>query len=285
MKISVVIVNYNVKQLLEQCLNSVQIGLKNLKGEIIVVDNASFDNSIEYLQPKFPVVKFIANKINTGFGSACNTGFQQSSGDFILFLNPDTLVPPDCFEKSLAFVESKKDAGAVGVKMLDGEGKFLKESKRSFPSVTASFFKMIGFASLFPHSKTFAAYYAGHLNENETNEVDVLAGAFILIKRNVFSAIKGFDEDFFMYGEDIDLSYRIQNAGYKNYYFPGTFITHHKGASTNKKNWAHIKSFYGAMNIFVNKHYSKNLFKPFIKGGIWFFAGLATIRNFFRSPK
>jgi len=287
-KISVIIVNYNVKQLLEQCLYSVQIALKNITGEIIVVDNASTDNSLEYLQPKFPGVKFIANKINPGFGSACNIGFKQSSGGYVHFLNPDTFVSADCFEKTIAFIESKKDAGAVGVKMIDGEGRYLKESKRSFPSVSASLFKMTGLAYLFPKSKIFAAYYAGHLNENETHEVDVLAGAFMMMRRNVFEKVKGFDEDFFMYGEDIDLSLRIQKTGYKNYYFPEVTITHYKGASTDKKSMAHIKSFYGAMNIFVDKYYSggvKILFKPFIKGGIWFFAGLSVIRNFFRSKK
>lgn len=286
MRISIIIVNYNIKLLLEQCLLSVQAALKNLPGEIIVVDNASTDNSIEYLQPKFPGIKFITNKTNSGFGSACNTGFQYSSGDFVLFLNPDTIVPFDCFEKSLSFIESKKDAGALGVKMFDGEGKFLKESKRSFPSVSASFFKMTRLASLFPHSKIFAAYYAGHLSENETHEVDVLAGAFLLIKRNVYEVVKGFDEDFFMYGEDIDLSCRIRKAGYKNYYYPGTFITHYKGGSTRKGSLAQIKSFYGAMSVFVDKYYTggaKGFFRIFIKAGIWLFAGLSVIGNFFRN--
>jgi O-antigen biosynthesis protein len=286
MVLSVIIVNYNVKHLLEKCLYSVQAALKDFSGEIIVVDNASTDSSIKYLQPLFPSVKFIANAVNKGFGSGCNTGFQQSSGDFILFLNPDTIVPPDCFEKCLAFIQTKKEAGALGVKMLDGSGNYLKESKRNFPYISASFFKMTGLASLFPHSKLFAAYYAGHLSENEIHEVDVLAGAFMLIKRNVFAEVKGFDEDFFMYGEDIDLSYRIQKAGYKNYYFPETSITHYKGGSTKKRSMAHIRSFYGAMSIFVDKHYSggtKGIFKFVIKGGIWFFAALSVIGNIFRS--
>jgi O-antigen biosynthesis protein len=260
--------------------------LKDISGEIIVVDNASTDNSIEYLQPLFPGVKFIANTVNKGFGSACNTGFQQSSGENILFLNPDTVVPADCFDKCLGFIQSKNNTGALGVKMLDGSGNYLKESKRNFPSVSASFFKMVGLASLYPQSKLFAAYYAGHLSENEIHEVDVLAGAFMLIKRNVFTEVKGFDEDFFMYGEDIDLSYRIQKAGYKNYYFPETSIIHYKGASTKKRSMAHIRSFYGAMSIFVDKHYSggtKGVFKFIIKAGIWFFAALSVVGNIFRS--
>jgi len=288
MEISVIIVNYNVKYLLEKCLYSVQAALRNIPGEIIIVDNASSDNSIEYLQPLFPGVKFIANPINKGFGSACNTGFQQSSGEYILFLNPDTIVPTDCFKKCLDFIQTKKEAGALGIKMLNGSGNYLKESKRNFPSVPASLFKMMGLASLFPHSKLFAAYYAGHLSENEIHEVDVLSGAFMLIKRNVFIEVKGFDEDFFMYGEDIDLSYRIQKAGYKNYYFPETSITHYKGASTKKRSMAHIKSFYGAMSIFVDKHYSggtKGVFKFILKTGIWFFAGLNAVGNIFRAKQ
>ena len=288
MEISIIIVNYNVKYLLEKCLHSIQTALNNIAGEIIVVDNASSDNSIEYLQPLFPGVIFIANPVNKGFGSACNTGFHRSFGEYVLFLNPDTIVPPDCFKKCLEFIHSKKDAGALGIKMVDGSGNYLKESKRSFPSVSASLFKMTGLASLFSHSKLFAAYYAGHLSENEIHEVDVLSGAFMLVKRNVFNEVNGFDEDFFMYGEDIDLSYRIQKAGYKNYYFPETSITHYKGASTKKTSKAHIRSFYGAMSIFVDKHYSgntKGLFKFIIKAGIWFFAGLHAIGNIFRSEQ
>lgn len=286
MNISIIIVNYNVKHFLEQCLLSVQAALKNIQGEIIVIDNASSDDSINYLQPKFPLVKFIANTENTGFGKACNQGFKLSSGRYILFLNPDTIVPEDCLEKCIPFLNSHADAGALGIKMLNGDGKFLKESKRAFPSLSTSLFKMSGLAGLFPHSKIFAKYYLGHLDENKNHEVDVLAGAFMLIKRNVLELTGGFDEAFFMYGEDIDLSYRIQKAGFKNYYFSETQITHFKGESTKKGSLNYIKMFYGAMSIFVNKHYKNaGLFKFVIHIGIWFVAGLSAIGNFFRNKK
>ncbi len=291
MNISVIIVNYNVKHFLEQCLFSVQAALKNLQGEIIVIDNASSDNSIDYLQPKFPLVNFIANKENAGFGKACNQGFKISSGEFILFLNPDTLVPENCFEKCISFFKTQTDAGALGVKMVDGSGKFLKESKRAFPSLSTSVFKILGLADLFPHSKVFARYYLGHLDSTQNHEVDVLAGAFMMIKRKVLEITGGFDEAFFMYGEDIDLSYRIQKTAspetgkrFKNYYFAQTEIIHFKGESTKKGSLNYIKLFYGAMSIFVNKHYSNGaslFFKFFIHIGIWTVAGISAIRNFF----
>jgi len=283
MSISVIIVNYNVKHFLERCLLSVLAALKNIKGEIIVIDNASSDGSVQYLQPKFPSVKFIINTENTGFGKASNQGLNLSSGQYVLFLNPDTVVPEDCFEKCMFFLNSHADAGALGVKMLDGSGKFLKESKRAFPSVSASLFKLSGLSGLFPHSKIFAKYYLGHLDSTSNHEVDVLAGAFMMIKRNVLAITGGFDEAFFMYGEDIDLSYRIQKAGFKNYYFSETEIIHYKGESTKKGNLNYVKMFYGAMSIFVNKHYKQaGLFRLVIHIGIWFVAGLSVIRNFFK---
>ena len=291
MNISVIIVNYNVKHFLEQCLFSVQAALKNLHGEIIVIDNASSDDSIDYLQPKFPLVTFIANKENTGFGKACNQGYKISSGEFILFLNPDTIVPKNCFEKCISFFKTQPDAGALGVKMVDGSGKFLKESKRAFPSLSTSVFKIFGLADLFPHSKIFARYYLGHLDSTQNHKVEVLAGAFMMIKRKVLEITGGFDEAFFMYGEDIDLSYRIQKTicpetggRFKNYYFAQTEIIHFKGESTKKGSLNYIKLFYGAMSIFVNKHYSGGVslfFKFFIHIGIWTVAGISTIRNFF----
>ncbi len=285
MNISIIIVNYNVKHFLEQCLYSVQAALKNVGGEIIVVDNASSDNSIEYLQPKFPLAKFIANKVNSGFGKACNQGYKMALGKFILFLNPDTIVPEDCFERCISFFNSTPDAGALGVKMLDGSGKFLKESKRAFPSLSTSFYKFLGLAGLFPHSKIFAKYYLGNLDSTKNHEVEVLAGAFMMIKRNVLEVTAGFDEAFFMYGEDIDLSYRIQKAGFKNYYFSETEIIHFKGESTKKGSLNYIQQFYGAMSIFVNKHYTNGaagVFKIFIHIGIWIVAFISAIRNFLR---
>jgi GT2 family glycosyltransferase len=285
MELSIIIVNYNVKHFLEQCLCSVQNAVNSSKigAEIIVIDNHSQDNSLAYLKPIFPCVKFIANNENIGFAKACNQGYRLSGGKYVLFLNPDTIVPEDCFIKCISFFEAHSDAGAVGVKMLDGGGKLLKESKRAFPSPVTSLFKLFGFAQLFPKSKTFSKYHLGHLNENENHEVDVLAGAFIMVRRDVFDRSGLFDEIFFMYGEDVDLSYRIQKMGYKNYYLAETSILHFKGESTRKGSLNYVRMFYKAMSIFVRKHYGgsrANIFNFFIHVAIWFRAAMSAIGRF-----
>lgn len=255
-----------------------------MEAEIFVVDNASTDGSKEYLESKFPRVIFKWNGTNVGFAKANNSVLAESKGDYILFLNPDTIIPEDCFEKCLAFFKTHNDCGALGVHMLDGTGKFLKESKRSFPSVATSFFKMTGFSNLFPSSKLFAKYYAGHVKENENKEVDVLAGAFMMLSREVLEKVNGFDEDYFMYGEDIDLSYRIQKAGYKNYYFSGTSILHFKGESTQKRSRSYIRNFYGAMDLFVSKHYEKQKLKlNLVKASVAFSRIIAQIVLFVSS--
>jgi GT2 family glycosyltransferase len=285
MQLSIIIVNYNVRHFLEQCLFSVQKALQNLQAEIIVLDNASGDGSVDYLGPQFPQVKFIANKENTGFARACNQGFKLSSGNFVLFLNPDTIVPEDCFEKCIDFLNQHPDAGAMGVKMLDGTGQFLKESKRSFPSLTTSLFKLSGLSKMFPRSAVFAKYHLGHLNENRNHEVDVLAGAFMMIRKTIFESTHGFDERFFMYGEDVDLSYRIQKSGYKNYYFSETAIIHFKGESTKKGSLNYVRMFYNAMSIFVNKHYKSGtagVFGFLIHIAIWIRAVLSATGSFIR---
>ncbi len=256
MQLSVIIVNYNVKCFLEQCLHTVLKASKNIHAEVIVVDNCSNDESRQWLEPQFPQVKFIWNTINEGFSKANNRALQNIDSDYVLFLNPDTILPEDCFDKCFDFFSSHKDCGALGVKMIDGSGEYLKESKRSFPSPLTSFFKLSGLSALFPTSKIFSRYYAGHLSENDSNETEVLAGAFIMMRKAALTSVKGFDEDFFMYGEDIDLSYRIREAGFKNYYFPETCIIHFKGESTQRHTKTYISRFYGAMNLFVKKHYS-----------------------------
>jgi GT2 family glycosyltransferase len=263
MKLSVIIVNYNVKYFLEKCLTSVAKAAAELEVEVIVVDNASTDNSLEYLTPKFPSVRFISNKDNTGFGKANNQGLAEASGDYLLFLNPDTILPEHALTKCISFMDEHPEAGACGVRMIDGSGHFLPESKRGFPSLRTAFFKLSGITARFPHSKTFARYYLGHLPENETNVVDVLAGAYLIVRREVLEKTGAFDEAFFMYGEDVDLSYRIQKAGWKNYYYTGTTIIHFKGESTKKGNLDYVHMFYKAMSIFVNKHYGG-------KGSGWF---------------
>ncbi|MGJ7031034.1 glycosyltransferase family 2 protein [Niabella hirudinis] len=256
MTLSIIIVNYNVKYFAEHCLLSAQRAARNIATELIVVDNCSTDGSLEYLQPLFPRVLFIANKENTGFGRACNQGLHQSTGRFVLFLNPDTLVPEDCFSQCLQVFERHKEVGALGIRMINGQGIFLKESMRGFPSFSAAFFKLSGINRLFPRSRFFNRYYMGHLNAQKDQFTEALAGAFMLISRGVLEKTGGFDEAFFMYGEDIDLSYRVYKTGYKNYYLSSPSIIHFKGESTSKKSLAYIRNFYGAMSIFVKKHYT-----------------------------
>ena len=255
MQLSIIIVSYNVKYFLEQCLCSVQKACNGIDAEIIVVDNNSDDGSREWLEPKFSKVIFKWNNDNVGFAKANNSVLSEARGAHILFLNPDTIIPEDCLTACLHFFAASSNCGAIGVPMINGAGKFLRESKRSLPSPIASLFKMAGLANLFPSSKLFAGYYAGHLPENKTSEVEALAGAFMMLSKEAIEKTKGFDESFFMYGEDIDLSYRIQKAGFKNYYFADTTIIHFKGESTQKLSGNYIKHFYGAMKLFVIKHY------------------------------
>lgn len=285
MQLSVIIVNYNVRHFLEQCLFSVQKALASINAEVIVIDNNSGDNSIEYLKPKFPSVQFVSNMENAGFTKACNQGFRLSKGKYILFLNPDTLVPEDCFQHCIGFLESHPDSGALGIKMLDGSGRFLKESKRGLPSPMTSLYKLFGLSGLFPRSKIFSKYYLGNIREDQSHEVDVLAGAFLMVKREVFEKINGFDEIFFMYGEDVNLSYRIKKLGYKNYYFSDSSIIHFKGESTRKNSLNYIRLFYGSMSLFVRKHYSGGIAKIFqllLQLAILFRALMTAMGNFIR---
>jgi Predicted glycosyltransferases len=287
MKLSIVIVNYNVAYFLEHCLLSVRKALVGVEAEVFVVDNNSVDNSLQMLSDKFPEVKVIANKENYGFAKANNQAICISSGEYVLLLNPDTVVAEDTFTKTLFFMDSHPEAGALGVKMINGEGRFLKESKRGFPSLWAAFCKMSGLTALMPHSKKYAQYYMGHLPENQVNQVQVLAGAFMLLRREALDkAGGGLDEDYFMYGEDIDLSYQITLAGYKNYYYPLTSIIHYKGESTKKASLNYVYTFYNAMAIFAKKHLSQKqtkLFSLFIKGAIWSKALLSGLSRLFSS--
>ena len=261
MQLSIIIVNYNVKFFLEHCLLSVTKACRDISAEIIVFDNNSTDGSKEYLVPKFSSVKFIWNSINLGFGKANNEAVSVSSGKHILFLNPDTILPETCLKDCLCFFKENVDCGALGVRMIDGSGTFLKESKRCLPTPSSGLYKMIGLASLFPNSSVFAKYYAGYLPENKNNKVEVLAGAFMMLSKKAIELSNGFDESFFMYGEDIDLSYRIIKAGLQNYYLGDTTIIHFKGESTQKKDKTYVKHFYGAMKLFVAKHYKHNSLK------------------------
>jgi len=256
LELSIIIVSYNVKCFVEQCLYSVLNAVKNIDAEIIVIDNNSTDGSYDYLNFNFTNVKFIWNKKNIGFSKANNIALAQATGKLVLFLNPDTIVAEDCLDKCLSFFKAQKNIGALGIRMIDGTGKYLKESKRGFPTPFTSLYKITGLTALFPNSKRFAKYYLGHLPPNKNHVVDVLSGAFMIVDKNILDITNGFDESFFMYGEDIDLSFRIQKAGYKNYYFSGSSIIHFKGESTKKNNIRYVILFYGAMNLFVKKHYS-----------------------------
>ena len=283
MKLSIIIVNYNVKYFLEQCLQSVQKATLNIEAEVFVVDNNSVDRSVEMVAEKFPWVKRIANKNNTGFSVANNQAMRIAKGAYILLLNPDTIVEEDTFEKCLTFMDKTPNAGGLGVKMVDGKGKFLPESKRSLPTPAVAFYKIFGLSKLFPKSKRFGAYHLGNLPENKTNEVDILAGAYMLMRKEALDKVGLLDETFFMYGEDIDLSYRLLLGGYKNYYFPETRIIHYKGESTKKGSLNYVFIFYKAMIIFAKKHFStKNawLFSFLINTAIYIRAAVSIIFRF-----
>ena len=255
-KLSVVIVNYNVRYYLEQCLRSVLRALVGIPAEVWVVDNASTDGSLEYLCPRFPEVKFIANTENQGFSRANNQAIRQSKGEYVLLLNPDTLVAEDTFRVCLNFLDSHPDVGATGVRMLHPDGRFAPESRRGLPTPFTSFCKMTGLGMLFPNSKLFGRYYMRYLDPEQPNPIEVISGAFNMIRRKALDQIGLLDEDFFMYGEDIDLSYRLLQGGWKNYYLP-CLILHYKGESTEKSSYRYVHVFYEAMLIFFNKHYSK----------------------------
>lgn len=281
--LSVVIVNYNVTYFLEQCLNAVFAAKKNLRLQVFVVDNNSVDGSVEMVQSKFPEVHLIANKENVGFSRANNQALVLSDARYAVLLNPDTVVEEDTFTKVVSFMDEHPDAGGLGVRMVDGKGRFLPESKRGLPTPMVAFYKIFGLSKLFPKSKRFGRYHLGYLSEHEVNEVDVLSGAFMLMRKETLDKVGLLDETFFMYGEDIDLSYRIQLGGYKNYYFPETKIIHYKGESTKKSSVNYVFIFYKAMVIFAKKHFSQNnakLFSFAIHLAIYLRASVSIIRRF-----
>lgn len=259
MKLSVIILNYNVQYFLELCLRSVEAAISNIDAEIIVVDNNSEDGSCHMVKALFPKVKLIENKENYGFSKGNNIGVLKAKGEYLCVLNPDTVVAEDTFLKLLEFSENKEKLGIVGCKLINGRGDFLPESKRKIPYVKAAFKKLIGNSD---------DYYANNINEKEVNQVEILVGAFMFLKKAVYNEIGGFDEDYFMYGEDIDISYKALKQGYNNYYYGETTVLHFKGESTLRdKNYA--RRFYVAMQIFYKKHFKKNVFFDlFVWGGI-----------------
>jgi GT2 family glycosyltransferase len=237
-------------------LNSVLVATKNISSEIFVVDNLSVDGSIEMVKTKFPQIHLIENQTNVGFSKANNQAIKLAAGEFILLLNPDTVVKEDTFEKVLHFMSQHPDGGGLGVKMVDGKGLFLPESKRALPSPSVAFWKIFGFSNLFPKSKIFGKYHLGHLSKDENHLIEILSGAFMFLRHDVLKKVGLLDESFFMYGEDIDLSYRILKGGYKNYYCSDTSIIHYKGESTKKSSVNYVLVFYKAMIIFAQKHFS-----------------------------
>lgn len=283
--LSVVIVNYNVSYFLEQCLHSVLKASEELNCEVFVVDNNSVDGSVEMVRTKFPGVKCIANADNWGFSRANNQAIRMAQGRYVLLLNPDTLVEEDTFTATVAFMDAHPEAGGLGVKMIDGKGRFLPESKRGLPTPAVAFYKIFGLAALFPKSRTFGRYHLGFLSRDEIHEVPVLSGAFMLMRRETLDKVGLLDESFFMYGEDIDLSYRIILGGYKNYYFPKTRIIHYKGESTKKSSVNYVFVFYRAMLIFAKKHFSARLARSYsflINLAIYLRAAIAIANRFVR---
>lgn len=259
MKLSVIIVNYNVKHYLNQCLHSLARALDGVEHEVFVVDNNSSDGSVEYLKTLYPNVKYIENKDNVGFAKANNQAISQSTGEYVLLINPDTFVGEETVKECIALLDSRKDVGATGVQMLNRDGSFAFESRRGFPSPFTAFCKMSGLCSLFPKSRTFGRYYMRYLDISEANEIDVISGAYTFIRRATLDKSGLLDEAFFMYGEDIDLSYRLKLTGYKNYYLPAR-ILHYKGESTHKTSFKYVYAFYHAMIIFFKKHFSSYSF-------------------------
>ena len=273
--ISIIIVNYNVKDFLQNLINSIEKAVQEINSEIIVVDNASTDNSVEFLREKFPYIKIIANEKNLGFSKANNIGLKEAKGDYLILLNPDTLVSEDTFTKMIEFVKKTNNIGLAGCKILKPDGSLYLACRRSFPGPWTSFCRVTGLSNLFPKSRLFARYNLTYLDENKTYEVDAISGSFMMFTREVYNKVGGLDEQFFMYGEDLDLCYRIQKAGYKVYYFPETQIIHFSGESTKRSSIDETKHFYNAMHLFVKKHLSSSfLVEIILRSAIWF-------RNFF----
>ena len=272
MQLSVVILNYNVQFFLELCILSVQKAIENIHAEIIVVDNNSSDESCKMILKRFPDVQLIQNNENFGFSKGNNIGVKMASGDYICILNPDTVVAEDTFEKTLKFAKNQQDFGILGCKLIDGKGNFLPESKRGVPTPWVAITKISGLYHFFPKSKFFNQYYAQHLSENETGKVAILVGAFMLMQRKLYNQIGGFDENCFMYSDDIDLSYNVLKSGKSNFYFHDTTVIHYKGESTVKDE-KYMKRFQEAMNFFYKKHFKISVFfSVFMQIGILFFS-------------
>lgn len=265
LSLSIIIVSYNVKYFLLHCLHSIQHAANDCVCEIFVVDNSSADDTCEEVLRQFPHVQLIQNTENVGFAKACNQAIQQAQGEYILLLNPDTVVSEHTFSSVVQYMNTHKECGALGVKMLDGSGNFLPESKRGLPTYGVALCKILGLQKLFPHKRWANRYYATHIGENETAPVEVLSGACFFVRADVLRQVGLLNEAYFMYGEDIDLSYKIIQAGFQNVYFPETSIIHYKGESTPHRSIRSVFNFYKAMLIFVQTNLKVlKIFTPFL---------------------
>lgn len=279
MKLSVVIVNYNVKYYLEQCLHSLYKALEGIESEVVVIDNASIDGAEAYITPEFPQVKWIQNTTNAGFSKAANQGIIRTTGEYILLLHPDTLLPADVLGHCLRFMDSHAEAGAVGVRLLHSSGAYAVESRRLAPHPIPLFYKVVGLASLFPHSCIFGTYYCSRVSPLIEQDVDILPSPFTLFRRKAGEEIGFMDEGFYLFGADIEFSYSLQRKGWKNYYLP-TPILHYKGESVNKESFRYNYWFYRAILIFFRKHYVHYLWLSFpIRLGIYAKAGITWLFN------
>ncbi len=285
MKLSIVIVSYNVKYFLGQLLRSLFRSKTTFTYEVVVVDNNSADGSADYVAGHYPQVKLIRNASNDGFSRATNLGIEHSIGQYVLLLNPDTLLQDDTFELCICYMEAHPHCGALGCRMVDGSGVYLPESKRGYPTPFVALCRITGLSQLFPGSRLFNGYYQGHLNEWQVNEVEVLTGAFMCLRRSVLDEVGLLDEDYFMYAEDIDLSYRIGRAGYQVIYFPQTSIIHFKGESTQRASLDYVRRFYGSMQIFIRKHFGRGysqVLRLLLVVAVWGRGLLALSTSFFR---
>jgi len=285
-KLSVIIVSYNVKYYLEQCLESVVRASCGINTEVIVVDNNSTDGTVDYLTPRFRDVLFIQNNDNIGFARANNQAINISKGEYVMLLNPDTIIGENVLADCVRFMDDHPQAGSTGVRMLHTDGSFALESRRGIPTPFTSFCKMVGLTSRFPKSQTFGRYYMQYLDENLPNQIEILSGACMFLRRSVLDKCGLLDETFFMYGEDIDLSYRMLMTGHNNYYLPVS-ILHYKGESTNKSSFKYVTTFYKAMLIFFEKHYGHyNFFITIpIKLAIYFKGAITYFLNKIKKAK
>jgi len=259
MKLSVVIVSYNVRYYLAQCIDSVMRATRDMEADIWVVDNNSSDDSVTYLSERFPQVNFISNHENVGFARANNQAIKLSHGEYVLLLNPDTIVGEDVLKSCVAFLDEHPEAGATGTMMINRNGSFAYESRRGVPTPTTAFYKICGLCKLFPYNRRFGKYYMRYLDKQATSEIDIISGAFFMVRRTALEQVGLLSEDYFMYGEDIDLSYSLLLKGWKNFYQPLP-ILHYKGESTQKSSFRYVHSFYNAMIIFFNRHFRKRYF-------------------------